>query len=148
MDQARPYVGHFKQYAFSWKPEFGQRQTQAYERENIRYVEQYQAPDFTTEEAIEQFVDNQCYEDINRYSYMSNLIKDFLNGADLDVLRQRNSHRQALPIMERKALLDDRNDANGARNVSTGNFRPSKGGLTASELYYELKAPVIDAFPS
>ncbi|CAG8957343.1 hypothetical protein HYFRA_00010769 [Hymenoscyphus fraxineus] len=140
MDQMRPHTGHFRQYAFTWKSEFGRRQTQAYKGENIRYVEQYLSPDITPEEVIEQFTDNQCHEDIHRYRYMRKLLKDFLRGSDLNLLRQDFLPGQHLPLhLEKKALLDDRNDANGARDNRRGNQRPSRGGLTALELYNELK---------
>ena len=60
MDQPRPYIGQFKQYAFVWKPEFGQRQTsqtgRAYTNENVSRVERMLGVKFTTAEVIETFV--------------------------------------------------------------------------------------------
>ena len=138
MDHPRSYIGQFKQYAFVWKPEFGQRRTEVYRSENIRYVEQQPASNITADEIIDRFVNVQCQQDIERYMYRKRLLTEFLEAADIETLRGAQETRNLVSMV----LMDDRNDASGSRDNIMGRFRQHQDPLNARQFYNELSQPV------
>jgi hypothetical protein len=138
MEQSRPYIGQFKQYAYVWKPKFGKRQERSYNDGNVSYVERLLGQQMTTEEVIQTFVDNQFHRDIPRYSYVKQLYDEFLVSVDLEVLKRSGSS----PNLRKAALLDDRNDAKGSRDMVAGQRRLYQGAMNAAQLYTQLSQPV------
>jgi hypothetical protein len=140
----------FKQYAYVWKQDFGQRQTLAYSKGNMSFVESIHRPEvseitteqvintLTTEQIIDTFVNNQFHQDVPRYSYVEHLYEEFLRGVDFEVLKGRVPST----ALEEAALLDDRNDAKGTRDIIPGYRRQSQGAMNAAQLYTKLLQPV------
>ena len=84
VENLRPYSGNFKQYAFKWRAEFGQRHEDVYGApvEPDPYVERRLAT--TKEDIVDAFVSIQCQMDVERYSYRSRLLEGFLQLGDLE----------------------------------------------------------------
>jgi len=155
MDYSRPYHGHFKQYAFVWKPIFSQRRTRNYPSEDRRYVErrvQFEVATLPTEDPIhtmttgvvvDRFVNNQCQDDLDRYSYRNIQVAEFLEAADMDSLRAPAATRHASIT---KALIDDRNNGSVTRDNLAGNCRLSHGPINARQLYTELLKSVSETW--
>jgi hypothetical protein len=138
MDHPRSYIGQFKQYAFVWKPEFGQRQTDIYRSENGRYIEDFPGPDITKEDVIDMFVNVKCRRDIDRHMYRKRLLTGFLETADIKILTGPQETRD----LKSMVFLDDRNDAGGSRDNRSGHFRQHQNPLNVRQFYNELSQPV------
>ncbi|EHK97424.1 hypothetical protein M7I_6841 [Glarea lozoyensis 74030] len=142
----------FKQYAYVWKPAFGQRQTLAYSKGNMSFVESIHRPQvsgittgqvlntLTTEQIIDTFVSNQFHQDVARYSYVEHLYEEFLRGVDFEVLKGKVPST----ALGEAALLDDRNDAKGTRDIVSGYRRQSRGAMNAAQLYTTLLEPRVN----
>lgn len=135
MDAPRPYTGHFKQYAFMWRPAFTQRQTRLYNREDEKFDDQALDPATTTDEIVDTFVNNRCQEDVDRYYYRSDSVGGFLKRANIDALRGVDL---TSPVATPKVLMDDRNGESVTRTQVNGNCRLSQGPLNAHQFYREL----------
>jgi hypothetical protein len=151
MDSSRHYNGHFKQYAFTWRPAFTHRQTTVYPLENQPLVErQFQYPPGTappipagvqliaTREVVDNFVDNRCEDDVDRYLSRKLQIEGFLLPAQINILRGDPDESVSKPM----ALIDDRNNENVTRVHLNGRCRPSQGPLSAHGLFTELSRNV------
>lgn len=155
MEDSRQFISQFKQHAFVWKSDFSRRHEELYigTEESSRLVEPIiiglpqqviQQPPPTREEVIERFVDHQCEQEPNRYSYRTRLITKFLEDADFSIL---------VPVaggtvdqMKLMALIDDRNDsrgARGARTIAAGEQRQPAGALDPQRFYMELLKQVF-----
>ena len=145
MESIRPFTNNFKQYAFKWKAEFGQRHEGVYglPQEADRYVERQVSA--TKEDMIDTFVSTQCQRDFDRYLYRTDLLAGFLESADLGFIR---GDGDVVEISTARALIDDRNDASGARNNIAGNRRRPLGALDSRGLYNELLRAVSNCTSS
>lgn len=131
--------GYFKQLAFSWPAVFEKRQHDFYVSEDLRYVEIFlPGPAHTAESLIDQFVHIQCQHDVLRYMYRKSELADFLELADINILRREG----APPALSAMVLIDDRNDGNVTRDARAGNFRPPLGPLTARAFYEQMMKAV------
>jgi hypothetical protein len=135
MENARPFTGHFKQYAFMWRPAFSQRQTRLYIREDQKYDEGALDPNATTEEIVDNFVYNRCQDDVDRYMYRKDKVGNFLIEADIEALR---ADVVTESVTTPKVLMDDRNNDSVTRRLVNGNCRESHGPLNAHQFYREL----------
>jgi hypothetical protein len=154
MDNVRGHSGHFKHYAFIWKPAFSQRQTRVYPSEDRKYIDyvptegltlqQWQATRaspahgrLTTHEIIDKFVSNRCTDDIGRYLQRNLQISNFLEESHIELLL-----RPTTQVCKSMALIDDRNNENVTRTHLAGNCRPPKGPMSAHQLFIELSREV------
>lgn len=155
MEYARALQGHFKQHAFVWRSDFGQRQPlkvyQGDDRKYVEYVEYVESrvadasggpvasadtvDTISTNHVIDRFVNNHCQEDIDRYLYKSRQVEQFLGGANMESLR---ASRMTHQVSKKLVLLDDRNNSNVTREELSGDCRPFLGPLNAHQLYSEL----------
>ncbi|KAF4636197.1 hypothetical protein G7Y89_g1892 [Cudoniella acicularis] len=125
MEATRSYNGHYRQFAFLWRPAFGQRQKRLYRNENRKYVEQghdlnnpegnqtmahqSSGSHIATSEMIQRFINNRCSGDIDRHLHRKTQISSFLGANDnLDINILRST--QTFIVLEPKALLEDRNN--------------------------------------
>jgi hypothetical protein len=134
MENSRPYTDNFKQHAFKWKAEFGQRHERVYSspQEADRYVERQGAT--TKVDIIDAFVSTQCHRDVERYLYRSRLLEGFLQLGNLERIQEPH----ATGTSTAQVLIDDRNDASATRDSTGGNFRRPAGPLDSRSLYNEL----------
>jgi hypothetical protein len=152
MDGSRYYNGHFKRYAFTWRPAFTQRQDPVptaehhpplVERE-IQYPQGIgphidpRSALLSTEDIVDKFVGNNCIDDPDRYLSRTLQIGTFLKDANIDTLREEQTEAVSKPM----ALIDDRNSENVTRASMSGNCRPSQGPLSAHGLFAELSRSV------
>jgi hypothetical protein len=151
MDVSRHHSGHFKHFAFTWRPAFTNRQTTVYPLENQPLVErqfQYLPEDappipagdhlLSTQEVIDNFVDYRCTDDLDRYLSRKLQVGRFLLPAQINSLRGEPEESVSKPM----ALLDDRNNENVTRLLLNGRCRPSNGPLSAHGLFTELSRNV------
>jgi hypothetical protein len=151
MDSSRHYSGHFKHYAFIWRPAFTHRQTAVYPSENKLLVQrqiQYlpgnapaiptTSPLISTQEVVDSFVNNRCTDDVDRYLSRKLQIGRFLEAADIDTLREDPEECVSKPM----ALIDDRNNESVTRVHLNGTCRPSPGPFSAHGLFTELSKDV------
>jgi len=153
MDSSRHYNGHFKQYAFTWRSAFTVRQTTVYPFENQPLVErEFQYPPgaappipagvgLSTQEVIDNFVDNRCKDDVVRYLSRKLQIEGFLSPAQINTLRGDQDESVSKPM----ALIDDRNNENVTRVHLNGRCRPFQGPLSAHGLFAELSRNVCQS---
>jgi hypothetical protein len=136
MDNLRPCSDNFKQYAFKWKAEFGERHEGVYDspQEADRYVERQGAGAITKDDIIDAFVSAKCQQDVDRYSYRSRLLEEFLQLGDLQRIRQPPGTGTSTG----QVLIDDRNDASASRDRTAGNLRRPREPLDSRGLYHEL----------
>lgn len=140
MSQSWGYQGNFKQNAFVWRAEFGQRRTDLYYNESQRHVERQRRDSInpmSTSEIVLEFVENQCQGDPERYLYRTDQVALFLNRARMRHLRQVGAS-----LAVDKVLLDDRNNSNVDRYNLSGNRRPHQGPLTPQLFYAQLMQTV------
>jgi hypothetical protein len=153
MDGPRYYNGHFKHYAFTWRPAFTQRQTPVPTSEHHPPLVERQfmylpgngphdlpprRPLISTEEIVNIFVDNKCREDVDRYLSRRLQIGGFLLAARIESLRGDPDESLSKPM----ALIDDRNNENVTRTNLNGRCRPSQGPLSAHGLFIALSQSV------
>jgi hypothetical protein len=133
MENLRPNADNFKQYAFRWKAEFGERHELVYRspQEADRYVERQGAT--IKEDIIDTFVNIQCLQDVERYLYRSRLLEGFLQLGDPEAIKTTSSG-----LSTAKALIDDRNDASVTRDSTAGNVRQPSRALDPLGLYKGL----------
>jgi hypothetical protein len=152
MDGSRYYNGHFKQYAFTWRTAFTQRQDPVptaehhpplVERE-IQYP-QGMGPQIaprsallSTEDIVDKFVENMCTEDPDPYLSRTLQIGTFLKDANIGILRAEPTEAVLKPM----ALIDDRTNEHVTRASLNGSCRPSQGPLSAHALFAELSRSV------
>ncbi len=127
---------HFKKIAFTWKPVFSHRQIKLYKRENDRLVPPSNIP-VTTKEIVKAFLNYQCTDDVQRYSSRNLQISKFLEGTDMETLR--NNYDATL---KPTAILDDRNNENVSRINLSGNIRTIPSPLQSHELFNALSLMV------
>jgi hypothetical protein len=153
MEYQRGYYSQFKQYAFLWKPAFAQRHTDVYANENVPFVarpvedpsgatitgDDRNIDTISTEDVVENFVNNDCDDDIDRYQYRNSQVSDFLEMGNMNILR---SPIQSVEVSRPMALLDDRNNGNVSRENMAGNLRLNLGPLSAHQLFMELRKHV------
>jgi len=149
MEDLRVHGGHFKNYALIWRPAFGQRQEKFHPAEDQRYIDtvrtqqqpiaQLSTPQWrlTTQEIIEAFINNRCMDDLGRYFHRNFEISKFIEAADITMLLQ-----SVALTSKPMALLDDRNNECVTRTQLAGNRRPSRGPLSASQLFAALSQEV------
>jgi hypothetical protein len=152
MDGSRYYNGHFKQYAFTWRPAFTQRQDPVPTAEHhpplVEREPQYPlgigariAPRsalLSTEDIVKKFVVNKCTEDPDPYLSRTLHIATFLKDANIDTLRAEPAEAVLKPM----ALIDDRTNEHVTRASLNGSCRPSQGSLSAHALFAELSRSV------
>lgn len=151
MDGSRLYSGHFKHYAFVWRPAFTLRQASVYPSENKPLVQRQNlyptgttpplpaaAPLISTQEIVDSFVNSGCTDDEDRYLSRKLRMGRFLEAADTDTLRGDLEETVSRP----KALIDDRNNESVTRVHLAGNCRQPLGPLSARRLFRELSKAV------
>ncbi|KAK0649648.1 hypothetical protein B0T16DRAFT_457041 [Cercophora newfieldiana] len=119
-------------FAEEWESVFAEPQIGACGRENIPFWVKPEELPTTSKDLLNAFLTDLC-EDSDAYLYQVVEVEGFCLPADLDVLKAGRDPRVSKPV----ALLDDRNEG-GARDNPRGTVRPSKGALTAHQLYTEL----------
>ncbi|KAK4442077.1 hypothetical protein QBC34DRAFT_313888 [Podospora aff. communis PSN243] len=129
-------------FAEEWGDVFSQRHVETCGRENIPFWVQPGPLPTTAEDIVRAFTTDLC-EDSSAYLYQVVEVEGFCLPADLEVLKTGNDSRVSRLV----ALLDDRNEG-GARDNPRGTVRPSKGALSAHQLYTELRKMVAEYTPT
>jgi len=128
--------GLFERYADEWVDHFSKEKTSTYYRENTPFWVRPGQDPTTCRELLRAFLKD-LRDDTESYLYQAVEIEDFCLPVKLDLLINGESEHVQKPM----ALLDDRNEE-GKRTATSGTCRPSKGPLSAHQLYLELARPV------